>query len=213
VLCDALSTRRETDGETLGMIADAAVSSETLETGDFGVEPGADLRFARLVERLNEAAAELGAQCARERAPTIDRRIAKRKELMTTPTSPLDRAQRSATEALARFPGDSIEAKEQRALAAAWHVGRLKDAFPSATDARMHLQELFQVSERQIRRAEKILDYPDIVARVIRGPVSITNASHVLEHPGVDMLHIAWACASEEARRDFLHEIGRRDGC
>jgi predicted RNase H-like nuclease (RuvC/YqgF family) len=131
---------------------------------------------------LNKAAVELGAQCARERPPTIDRRIAKRTYAMNTATSPLDRAQRSATEALARFPGDSIEMKEQRALAAAWHVGR--DAFPSATDARMHLQELFQISERQIRRAEKILDDPDIVSRVVRGPVSITNASHVLEHPG-----------------------------
>jgi hypothetical protein len=207
VLCDALA---DASGETLGMLADAAVSGDRLEAADFGVKPGADPRLARVIERLNQAAAELGAQCARERSPTIERRIVKRREHMSTPTSPADRAQHSAEEALARFPGDSIEAKEQRALAAAWHVARLKDAFPSVNAVRMHLQELFQVSERQIRRAEKILDYPDIINRVVRGPVSITNASHVLEHPGVDMLHIAWACASEEARRDFLHEIGRQ---
>jgi hypothetical protein len=206
VLCDALA---DASGEPLGMLADAAVSSDRLEAADFGVKPGADPRFARVVERLNQAAAELGAQCARERSPTIERRIVKRKDNMSTPTSPADRAQHSAAEALARFPGDSIEAKEQRALAA-WHVARLKDAFPSVNAVRTHLQELFQVSERQIRRAEKILDYPDIVNRVVRGPVTVTNASHVLEHPGVDMLHIAWACASEEARRDFLHEIGRQ---
>jgi hypothetical protein len=195
------------------MLADAAVSGDRLEAADFGVKPGVDSRFMRLVERLNQAAAELGAQCARERAPTIERRIVKRKEPMSTVAKPLDWTQRRAAEALVSFPGDSIEAKERRALAAAWHAAKLKDEFPSASAARMYLQELFQVSERQIRRTEKILDYPDVLVRVVKGPVSITNASHVLEHPGLDMLHIAWACAPEEAPRDFLHEIGRRDGC
>jgi hypothetical protein len=155
VLCDALA---DASGETLGLLADAAVSGDRLEAADFVVKPGADPRFARVVERLNQAAAELGAQCARERSPIIERRIVRRKDNMSTPTSPADRAQHSAAEA--RFPGDSIEAKEQRALAAAWHVARLKDAFPSASAARMRLQELFQVSERQVRRPKKSWTIP-----------------------------------------------------
>ena len=132
--------------------------------------------------------------------------------MSTVVTKPLDLAQHRAAEALVSFPGDSIEAKERRALAAAWHAGKLKDEFPSASAARTYLQELFQVSERQIRRTEKMLDHPDVLVRVVKGPVSITNASHVLEHPGLDMLHIAWGCAPAEARRDFLQQIVRRNG-
>jgi hypothetical protein len=200
VLCDA---PKSASGKTLGMITDAAVSGDRLEAADFGVKPGADPRFARLVERLNEAAAELGARCARERSPTIERRIVKRKEPMSTVAKPLDWAQRRAAEALVSFPGDSIEAKERRALAAAWHVAKLKDEFASASAARMYLQGLFRVSERQIRRTEKILDYPHVLVRIVKGPVSITNTAHVIEHAGLDMLHIAWDCAPEEARREF----------
>jgi hypothetical protein len=99
VLCDALAGA---SGETLGMLADAAVSGDRLEAADFGVKPGVDSRFMRLVERLNQAAAELGAQCARERSPTIERRIVKRKEPMSTVAKPLDRAQHSAAEARSR---------------------------------------------------------------------------------------------------------------
>jgi hypothetical protein len=80
------------------------------------------------------------------------------------------------------------------------------------TAVRLHLEGLFDISERQIRRVEKILRYPDIVRLVLKGPVSVTNAAHVIEHAGIDMLRIAWACAPAEARRDFPQDIGRRDG-
>jgi hypothetical protein len=62
VLCDALASA---GGETLGMIADAAVSGDPLELEDFGASRG-DERLERLIDRLNDAAAEFSAQCARE---------------------------------------------------------------------------------------------------------------------------------------------------
>ena len=66
--------------------------------------------------------------------------------------------------------------------------------------------------ERQIRRVEKILRYPEIVKLVLKGPVSVTNASHVIEHAGIDMLKIAWACAPEDARREFCKELAMSGG-
>jgi hypothetical protein len=81
--------------------------------------------------------------------------------------------------------------------------------FPSVTAVRFHLERLFNVSERQIRRAEKIMRYPEIVQLVLKGPVSVTNAAHVIKHAGIDMLRIAWACASENARREFCEYLDR----
>jgi hypothetical protein len=79
------------------------------------------------------------------------------------------------------------------------------------TAVRLHLEGLFAISERQIRRVEKILRYPEIVQLVLKGPVSITNASHVIEHAGIDMLRIAWACAPERARQEFRQLIDRAE--
>jgi hypothetical protein len=91
-------------------------------------------------------------------------------------------------------------------------VTELKREFPSVTAARLHLERLFGVSERQIRRAEKILRYPEITKLVLKGPVSVTNASHVIEHAGVDMLRIAWACAPEDARQEFCQQLADGQG-
>ena len=43
----------------------------------------------------------------------------------------------------------------------------------------------------------------------MKGPVSVTNAAHVIEHAGFDMLCVAWACASEDARREFREQLDR----
>jgi hypothetical protein len=67
------------------------------------------------------------------------------------------------------------------------------------------------VSERRIRRAEKNLLYPEIVKLVLKSPVSVTNASHVIEHAGIDMLRIGWACAPEDARQEFCEQL-REEG-
>jgi hypothetical protein len=125
----------------------------------------------------------------------------------TTMTSPLREAARQGAEALARFPGDGDDDKERRALKAALHVAELMGEFSSVTAVRFHLERLFNVSERQIRRAEKILRYPEITKLVLKGPVSVTNASHVIEHAGVDMLRIAWACAPEDAQQEFCEQL------
>ena len=128
----------------------------------------------------------------------------KEERLPTTETTvPLLKAARQGAEARSRFPSDSDDDKERRALT------ELRDEFPSATAARFHLERLFNVSERQIRRVEKILRYPDIVQLVLKGPISVTNAAHVIEHAGVDMLHVAWASASEDARREFCDHLDR----
>ena len=127
----------------------------------------------------------------------------------TMMTSPLREATRQGADAMARFPGDSDEDKERRALKAALHVAEIKHEFPSVTHARFHLERLFNVSERQIRRAEKILRYPKIVELVLKGPISVTNAAHVIEHAGVDMLRVAWACAPEDARQEFCEQLDR----
>jgi hypothetical protein len=124
-----------------------------------------------------------------------------------TTMTPLGSVARQGAEAMSRFPSDSDDDKERRALKAALHVAELRPEFSSVTAVRLHLEHLFGVSERQIRRAEKILPYPEIVRLVLKGPVSITNASHVIEHAGVDMLRVAWACASENARREFWEHL------
>jgi hypothetical protein len=129
-----------------------------------------------------------------------------------TMTLPLREAARQGAAAMARFPGDSDDDKERRALQAALHVAELKNEFSSTTAVRFHLERLFNVSERQIRRAEKILRYPEITKLVLKGPVSVTNASHVIEHAGVDMLRIAWACASEDARQEFCEQLAAEQG-
>ena len=141
--------------------------------------------------------------CKKERLPMT--------ETSETMTSPLREATRRAADAMARFPGDSDDAKERRALKAALHVAEIRDQFSTVTAARFHLERLFNVSERQIRRAEKILRFPEIVQLVLKGPVSVTNAAHVIEHAGVDMLKIAWACAGEAARREFCEQL-RKEG-
>ena len=128
---------------------------------------------------------------------------------MSETTVPLLKAARLGAEARSRFPSDSDDDKERRALKAALNVAELRDEFPSVTAARLHLEGLFAISERQIRRVEKILRYPDIVQLVLKGPVSITNASHVIEHAGLDMLRIAWACAPEDARQEFREQLDR----
>jgi hypothetical protein len=101
-----------------------------------------------------------------------------------TTTALLEIAARQGTEAMSRFPSDSDDDKERRALKAALQVAELEREFSSVTAARLHLERLFGVSERQIRRAEKILRYPEIVKLVLKGPVSVTNAAHVIEHAG-----------------------------
>jgi hypothetical protein len=127
----------------------------------------------------------------------------------TMMTSPLREAARQGAQAMSRFPGDGDDNKERRALQAAFHVAGLKGEFSSVTAVRFHLERLFGVSERQIRRVEKILRYPDVVQLVLKGPVSVTNAAHVIEHAGFDMLCVAWACASEDARREFREQLDR----
>ena len=122
-------------------------------------------------------------------------------------TTPLEFVVRQGADARSRFPSDSYEDKKRRALKAALHVVELKREFSTVTAARLHLEGLFGVSERQIRRAEKILPYPEIVKLVLKGPASITNASHVIEHAGVDMLRVAWACAPEDARQEFCQQL------
>lgn len=112
----------------------------------------------------------------------------------------------AAKDAKRQFPGDGDDAKERRALKAALHVAELLEQFGNPTKARAWLEDKFGVSERQIRRAEKILVYPEIVRMVLKGPVSVTNASHVIEHAGVDMLRIAWACATPTDRQRFLDD-------
>lgn len=129
----------------------------------------------------------------------------------TTMTSPLREATRQGAEARSRFPGDSDDDKERRALKAALHVAEIKHEFPSVTHARFHLERLFNVSERQIRRTEKILRFPEIVQLVLKGPVSVTNAAHVIEHAGIDMLRIAWACAPEDARQEFRAQLAAEE--
>jgi hypothetical protein len=124
-------------------------------------------------------------------------------------TSPLREAARQGAEAMSRFPRDSDEDKERRALKAALHVSELRGEFSPVTAVRLHLERLFNVSERQIRRAEKILRYSEIVKLVLKGPVSVTNASHVIEHAGIDILRVAWACASENARQEFCEQLDR----
>jgi hypothetical protein len=111
---------------------------------------------------------------------------------------------------MARFPSDSLEGKERRALKAALHVSELAGQLGSVTNARFRLEGLFNVSERQIRRVEMILAYPEIVKAVLKGSVSITNASHVIENAGVSMLRIAWECAPETDRQQFLEEVRAR---
>jgi hypothetical protein len=100
----------------------------------------------------------------------------------TTPTTEsmtvaLRQAQRDAASALRQFPGDDNEDKERRALKAALHVHEIAHEFSSTTATRFYLEGLFRVSERQVRRAEKILRYPEIVKLVLKGPVSVTNAA------------------------------------
>ena len=84
----------------------------------------------------------------------------------TMMTSPLREAARQGAQAMSRFPGDGDDNKERRALQAAFHVAGLKGEFSSVTAVRFHLERLFGVSERQIRRVEKILRYPDVVQLV-----------------------------------------------
>jgi hypothetical protein len=115
-----------------------------------------------------------------------------------TMVTPLESVAQQGAEARSRFPGDSDDDKERRALKAALQVAELKGEFSSVTAVRLHLERLFNVSERQIRRAEKILRYPEI-----------TNASHVIEHASVDTLRIAWACAPEDARQEFCEQPDR----
>jgi hypothetical protein len=122
-------------------------------------------------------------------------------------TTPLEFATRQGADAVSRFPSSSYEDKERRALKAALHIAELRNEFPGVTAIRVHLAGLFNVSERQIRRAEKILRFPEIVKLVLKGPASVTNASHVIEHAGVDMLRIAWACAPEDARLEFCEQL------
>jgi hypothetical protein len=121
-----------------------------------------------------------------------------------TMMTPLESVAQQGAEARSRFPGESDDDKERRALKAALQVAELKGEFSSVTAVRLHLERLFNVSERQIRRAEKILPYPEIVKLVLKGPISITNASHVIEHVGVGMLRVAWACAPEDAGRNSV---------
>lgn len=130
----------------------------------------------------------------------------------TVTTSPLREAARQGAVAMSHFPGDDNAAKERRALKAALHAIELKREFSSVTAVRFHLERLFNVSERQIRRAEKILPCPEIVKLVLKGPISVTNAAHVIEHAGVDMLRIAWACAPEDGRQEFCEQISTAPG-
>jgi hypothetical protein len=125
-----------------------------------------------------------------------------------TMMTPLEAMARQGAEAMSRFPGDGDDDKERRALKAALHVAELRGEFSSITAVRLHLERLFNVSERQIRPAEKILPYPEIVKLVLKGPVSITNAAHVIEHAGADMLRIAWACARQEFCRQLADGQG-----
>ena len=71
----------------------------------------------------------------------------------------MEQARRAAAEALARFPGDSDEDKMQRALKAALHVRSVIPAYSHITAARFALAPLFRVSERQVRRSEKLVAY------------------------------------------------------
>ena len=79
-------------------------------------------------------------------------------------TTPFEFAVRQGADAKSRFPTDSYEDKERRALKAALHVAELRNEFP-LTAARVRLARLFSVSERQIRRAEKILLHHQCLAR------------------------------------------------
>jgi hypothetical protein len=126
-------------------------------------------------------------------------------------TTPLEFATRQGAAAMSRFPTDSYGDKQRRALSAALHIAELKREFSTVTAARPHLEGLFDVSERRIRRAEKNLLYPEIVKLVLKSPVSVTNASHVIEHAGIDMLRIGWACAPEDARQEFCEQL-REEG-
>jgi hypothetical protein len=133
----------------------------------------------------------------------------------TITVSPLREAERQAAEAMSRFPSDSDHDKERRSLQAALHVPEIRDAFPTLTSAREHLARKYHVSERQVRRAGKILPYPEVVNQLLMGSISVTNAAHVIEHAGLGMLRIAWACAPEDARRKFYAQIspaGREAG-
>jgi hypothetical protein len=120
-----------------------------------------------------------------------------------TMMTPLESVAQQGAEARSRFPSGGDDDKERRALKAALHVAELKREFSSVTAVRLHLEHLFKLSERQIRRAEKILAYPEVMKLVLKGPISITNAAHVIEHAGVDMLRVAWACAPRTPDRNF----------
>jgi hypothetical protein len=110
-------------------------------------------------------------------------------ETMMTPFASVTRQD---AEAMSRFPSDGDDDKERRALKAALHVAELRRGFSSVTAVRLHLESLFNVSERQIRRPEKILPYSEIVKLVLKGPISVTNPAHVIEHADVGMLRVAW---------------------
>ena len=131
------------------------------------------------------------------------------------PTGPamrnMEQARRAAAEVLARFPGEADEDKMQRAVKAAMYVRSVIPAYSHITAARFALAPLFRVSERQIRRAERIFNHPDMIPLVLKGAISVMTAAHVAEHPGYDVLLCAWTCAPAEARREFLAEIRKAE--